>query len=451
MQVKIKFNVVFLIICIVFFLFRLLAFIQTNPGFDIYDSPSYFNPTWTSPTRMPLISYLFTYLGYFGAINLVQTFIGIGSWIFLAYSIANLTPNFGLKIFASIITFSLGVSSPIVAFDSIILSESLTISIFNLVVGFILLFFHNSTILRILGISISLIIYSGLKQTNAHLSLIVVIFILFFVIIEYHKDTRFKSFLFVISSALILNIFFIWIARQNDEINSNVEVTNIIERSFDTYESQNWWLDRGFPGIAYQAYSSPPYQPPIDTTRALPQVKAWEIFEKNSPIELFAMSHLDYLVLAPILPRYFIPHFTDFESIYSPLSRGYRMDQNRLMTNLVSGKVEPFFLENLNLPATIWWQTESGESKFLFLILLLPIILYTYKSTRKGGVINPGVARSVFLLVSFTLMAIWANWHISVNYEMARYLMPWAIVLRILFIICTIALIDNLRKQEISS
>ena len=109
------------------------------------------------------------------------------------------------------------------------------------------------------------------------------------------------------------------------------------------------------------------------------------------------------------------------------------MDQNRLVTNLVSGKVEPFFLENLNLPATIWWQTESGESKFLFLILLLPIILYTYKSTRKGGVINPGVARSVFLLVSFTLMAIWANWHISVNYEMARYLMPWAIVFRILF------------------
>ena len=451
MQVKIKFNIVFFISCLIFFLFRLLAFIQTNPGFDTYDSPSYFNPTWTSPIRMPLISYLFTYLGYFGAINLVQTFIGIGSWIFLAYSIANLTPNVRLKFFATIITFSLGVSSPIVAFDSIILSESLTISIFNLVVGFILLFFHNSTVLRILGISISLIIYSGLKQSNAHLSLILVIPILFFILKEHRKDTRFKSFIFIIASTLILNIFFVWIARQNDEINSNVEVTNIIERSFDTFESQNWWLDKGFPGIAYQAYSSPPYQPPIDTTRALPQVKAWEIFEKNSPIELFALSHIDYLVLAPILPRYFIPHFTDFESIYSPLSRGYRMDQNRLVTNLVSGKVEPFFLENLNLPTTFWWQTESEKSKLLFLLLLLPIILYTYKSTRREGVINLGVARSVFLLVSFTLMAIWANWHISVNYEMARYLMPWAIAMRILFIICTIALIDNLRKREISS
>jgi hypothetical protein len=127
------------------------------------------------------------------------------------------------------------------------------------------------------------------------------------------------------------------------------------------------------------------------------------------------------------------------------------MDQNRLVTNLVSGKVEPFFLENLNLPTTFWWQTESEKSKLLFLLLLLPIILYTYKSTRREGVINLGVARSVFLLVSFTLMAIWANWHISVNYEMARYLMPWAIAMRILFIICTIALIDSLRKREISS
>lgn len=449
MWIKIRFNYIFFILSLVFFFIRFLGFIRTDIGYDTYDSPSYFNPTWTSPIRMPLISYVFSNLGYFGAIGFVQTVVGIGSWIFLAYSISKLSNELLNKVFATLIVFSLGISSPIAAFDSMILSESLTISLFNFIMAFMLLFFQNSKISSIIGISISLILYSGLKQSNAHFSLVFIICLLFFLLIFLRQDSRFNSFCLVLSTALLVNIFFVWTARQNDEINSNVEVTNIIERSFDTYQSQSWWLDRGFPGIAYQAYSSPPTQPPIDTTRSLPQVKAWEKFEKNSPIETFALKHLDYLLLAPILPSYFIPHYSDFESIYSPLSRGYRMDLNRAVTNLDSGTTKPFFLEELNLPPTFWWQTSSVQSKFLFLLIIFPTIFFAYKSSRKADNFNVGVKLSINFLTLFTFMAIWANWHISVNYEMPRYLMPWAIVLRVIFIICIVSLIENTRKRRI--
>jgi hypothetical protein len=448
-QVRVRFISIFLILSLIFFFARFLAFIRTDVGFDTYDSPSYFNPTWTSPIRMPLISYLFSNLGYFGAINFVQTVFGIVSWVFLAYAITKLSDIWIIKFFASLSVFSLGISSPIAAFDSMILSESLTISAFNFVMAFMLLLFQNFRIYSIFGVCISLIVYSGLKQSNAHFSLIFIICLLFLLLSIYPQELRFRSFFFIVAATLLVNIFFVWIARQNDEINSNVEVTNIIERSFDTFQSQSWWLDRGFPGIAYQAYSSPPTQPPIDTTRALPQVKAWEKFEKNSPIEIFALNHVDFLLFAPIIPSHFIPHFTDFESIYSPLSRGYRMDLNRAVTNLVSGNPEPFFLEELNLPTTFWWQTESNSSKFLFLLLIFPVIIFAYKSSRKDNVFTLGTKLSIYFLVLFAFMAIWANWHISVNYEMARYLMPWAIVLRVIFIICVVTLFENLRKRRI--
>jgi ATP/ADP translocase len=125
------------------------------------------------------------------------------------------------------------------------------------------------------------------------------------------------------------------------------------------------------------------------------------------------------------------------------------MDLNRAVTNLVSGNPEPFFLEELNLPTTFWWQTESNSSKFLFLLLIFPVIIFAYKSSRKDNVFTLGTKLSIYFLVLFAFMAIWANWHISVNYEMARYLMPWAIVLRVIFIICVVTLFENLRKRRI--
>jgi hypothetical protein len=445
------FKYVFVVITLIFLVLRFSSFTRTDIGFDPYDSPSYFNPTWDSPVRMPVISYLFSSLKYFGAIVVVQTMIGIIAWIFLSYSISLLISSFSIKTISSLLVYSLALSSPIVAFDSIILSESLTISFYNYIIAFLILFFHNLRTISLFGIVLATIIYAGLKQSNAHFSLVILTFLFIYLILNY-KLINYKSIKFLtISTAVIINIFFIIIARQNDEINSNVEVTNIIERSFDTYALQNYWIELGFPGIAYQAYSSPPLQPPIGKTRSLPQVKAWEQFEKRSPIEIYAIKNLDFLILAPLKPNLFIPHFTDFESILSPIVKGYRLDQNRLLPNLVSGSSEPFYLEELNLPRTLWWQEKSNESKLLFLILIAPILLFLLLSAKISSKL-PQVGRHLVILVlPVTVVSIWATWHISVNYEMSRYLMPWAISIRILFIVTLVVLFERLREGWLSN
>jgi hypothetical protein len=420
---------------------------RTDIGFDPYDSPSYFSPTWDSPIRMPIISYLFSTLEYFGAIVFVQTMIGIIAWIFLSYAISLLTSTTTIKTISSLLVYSLALSSPIVAFDSIILSESLTISFYNLTLAFLILFFNNFRTISLFGIIVATIIYAGLKQSNAHFSIIILMFLFIYLILN-HKSINYK---FVkvpaVSIAITVNIFFIVIARENDEINSNVEVTNIIERSFDTYALQNYWLELGFPGIAYQTYSSFPLQPPIDETRSLPQVKAWEQFEKNSPIEIYAIKNLDFLILAPIAPKLFIPHFTDFESILSPLVRGYRLDQNRSLPNLASGSSDPFYLEDMNLPKTFWWQEKSNNSKLLFFILIAPVLLFLLLSIKISRKLPQATRHLIVFLLPINIVSIWASWHISVNYEMARYLMPWAISLRILFIITSVVLLERLSKD----
>ena len=117
----------FFVLTLIFFILRFFSFMRTDIGFDPYDSPSYFSPTWDSPIRMPIISYLFSFLEYFGAIVFVQTMIGIIAWIFLSYAISLLISSTTIKTISSLLVYSLALSSPIVAFDSIILSESLTI------------------------------------------------------------------------------------------------------------------------------------------------------------------------------------------------------------------------------------------------------------------------------------------------------------------------------------
>jgi hypothetical protein len=418
---------------------------RTGIGYDPYDSLSYFNPTWNSPIRMPMISYLFSSLEYFGAIVFTQTIIGIIGWVFLAYAISLLVSSTNIKTISSLLVYSLALSSPIVAFDSIILSESLTISFYNIIIAFLILYFLNMRTIYLFGIVIVIIIYAGLKQSNAHFSLIILIFLFIYLILNY-KLNDFKIIKsLAVSIAVIVNIFFIVIARQNDEINSMVEVTNIIERSFDTYALQNYWLEIGFPGIAYQAYSSFPLEPPIGKTRALPQVKAWEQFEKNSPIEIYAVKNLDFLIFAPIKPNLFIPHFTDFESILSTIVRGYRLDQNRLLPNLASGTSEPFYLEDMNLLRTFWWQEKSNQSKLLFLVLLAPILLFLLQSAKISSKLPQASRHLIIFLLPITFVSIWASWHISANYEMGRYLMPWAISLRILFIVTFVVLLERLK------
>lgn len=420
-----------LFICI-----RFISIFESTVYFDPYDSPSYFAPTLSNPLRMPFISYFFSWISYYGGIVLLQSLIAIFSWCFLAYAVSRVLLSNIAKILSLISILSLGLTSPIVEHDILMLSESLTISFFNLIVGSVILYKINQNLGIVLTICLSTIIYAGIKQSNSYFSMIILL-LLFIAIVTSSKSTRRKiwTIALCVTPAMIVNVWLINIGRQNNLIANQVVLTNIIERTYDDYLAQKWWLDSGLPAIAFQRYTSPYTLPPINMTRNSAQVKAWELGENNLVLEKFAFSDLRFLVFAPLDPKSYISVFTDHEAIFNPLAKGTRLASNNSYLNLEPNQKPG--MKNLNLPLTFWWSDNANYSKALLVILILPIVLVLIFHSRKNY-----NSKLIQIFIVFFAVNVWAIWHISVTYELTRYLLPWAIFLRIISIISLGSLID---------
>jgi len=432
-----------------FVIIRLITIYTSSIGFDPYDSPSYFQPTWSNPMRMPFISYSFSWISYFGGIVLTQSVIAILSWCYLAWNVSTLGKTIFSKNLSVLLITSLGLTSPVVEHDLLILSESLTISIFNFIIGSLILYGIKNQTVILLTTCLFLIFYSGLKQSNSYFSIVIVIFMVILVLKSNKANLRKKLIsLFILVLTTLANLFLINIGRQNDIISNQVLITNVIERTYDDFSSQKWWLNLGLPAIAYQKYTSPYTLPPINMTRNSPQIKAWESGENNLLLEKSAFSNINYLVFAPLNPKAYVNVFTDYESIFTPLAKGTRLDTNYSYLNLDTSKAQERV--SLNLPLTLWWSDNSFYSKFLLLIFLVPIILFLFLQTSNRYKFR-NTNNFVQFFVLFFFLNVWAIWHISVTYELTRYLLPWAIFLRIISVISLIYSVDMLWNNKLKS
>jgi len=432
----------FILIAFLFILIRLNAVYQSTVYFDPFDSPSYFEPSLSNPLRMPVISYFFSWISFFGAIVLIQSLIAILSWCFLAWTIFKIFTKNISKFLSIILIFSLGLSSPTVEHDILLLSESLTISIFNFIIGCLILYKIKYSFLVLSFASLFTLLYAGIKQSNSYFSFII-LFILFFSIILANKDKYKKMWIIVlvITPSLIANIWLLNLGRENNLINNQVVLTNVIERTYDDFAAQDWWLNRGLPAIAYQRYTAPYTLPPINMTRNSPQIKAWESGENSLLLERFAISDLKFLLFAPLDPKAFINVFTDHESIYAPLAKGTRLEANNSYLNLDPNQ-EPR-AGKLDLPLTLWWSDNTTYSKILLFVIFFPIILFLIFRDQRNKFFT------LFqFFISFFALNVWAIWHISVTYELTRYLLPWAIFIRVLSIIAICLLIDLVNKSK---
>lgn len=436
-------------ILISFVIIRLLTVYTSSVGFDPYDSPSYFQPTWSNPMRMPIISYLLSWISYYGGIVLTQSLVAILSWCYLAWAISKLGKSIFAKNLSVLLVSSLGLTSPVVEHDLLILSESLTISIFNFVIGSLIIFKINNKTSILITTCFFLIFYSGLKQSNSYFSLIVVIFLIIIILKSTIGNQKKKLIsLLILILTTIANIFLLNVGRQNNIISNQVLITNVIERTYDSYPSQKWWLDLGFPAIAYQNYTSPYTLPPVNMTRNTPQVKAWEDGENNLLLEKSAFSNIKFLFFAPLNPEAYIEVFTDYESIFIPFAKGSRLDTNYSYLNLDSSMTQERV--SLSLPLTFWWSDNSNYSKILLFLILSPIILFLILQSNVR--LNFKIANSLIkFFVVFLILNVWAIWHISVTYELNRYLLPWAIFLRIISVISLICSIDILWNYRLQS
>jgi hypothetical protein len=177
-------------------------------------------------------------------------------------------------------------------------------------------------------------------------------------------------------------------------------MVNIIERTYDDYGKQKYWLDQGFPAIAYQVYGSAPFRTPGEMTADTPQVKAWKQTEYSYPTEKFILGNPIFATFAPVAPRLFIQHYSFYESIFPPLASGVIESEKTIDLNSKTMNVIPNYLSKLELPRTFWWPESEYTIKFLLISIFGTIFISLLILLRNKGDYN----LKVILLFSYLFL-----------------------------------------------
>jgi hypothetical protein len=226
-------------------------------------------------------------------------------------------------------------------------------------------------------------------------------------------------------------------------------MVNIIERTYDDFDKQQYWLNQGFPAIAYQVYGSAPFRTPGEMTADTPQVKAWKQTEYSYPTEKFILGNPIFATFAPVIPYIFIDQYSFYESIFPPLATGVIESDKTIDLNSKTMNVIPNYLTKLELPRTFWWPKSEASIKILLITIFSTIFISLLILSRMKDEYNLRLILVCSYL--FFVLGTWANWNVALVYTLDRLLTPWAIQLRLTFIIAIIYLINLiLSKQDFS-
>lgn len=425
-----KINITTLIfLCLAFFTIRLIVIFQNSAGYDFQDSDSYFKFTLSRPIRMPLITLVFSEIEYYGALSLIQVSISSLAWIALAISISKFLPSFKLLGFFLILV--LGISSPVVELDSLVLSESFTLSALIFALATFFLYLNNPNTKFALTHIFFIFLFSQLKQSTLVLGSI---WILVFLLIFYLTINVSKYLVYVISLLLLMINILIWnLVSENVIHDRQLSSTLIIEKSFFSSELREYWLNQGFPPDAYLIYGGPPFDIPIQAVRNLHSIKSWENQTESNPSFRLIRDNPFFALLAPLFPKTYIENYGYLNSILPALASGtnYAVDQD-FRDGRFPEQSSPWIYD-WPLPKTIYWNESFNSQKYFLIFLFGNFILFSL--IRKNYFNNFDKQRlAINLILLFFLGSIWVNWLVTA-YGYTRYLMPYSVGLRVILII----------------
>jgi len=411
---------------ITFIYIRVSAVYQSSTGFDFADTPSYFIFSLKDPVRMPLITLLFSKIQYFGAITILQVILSSIAWVFLASSLYLFSPKF--KFFGLLLVLSLGITSPVVELDTLILSESLTVSFLILALGSLVFYLKSKNFSWIFVHIIFILLFSQIKQSSVYLGLLwIFIFSTLIILYETDKNKKIKLAILLLPTFLIYFIT-LNIVGENSLHNRQLSNTLIIEKSFFTEELRDYWFGQGFPPQAFLIYAGMPYNIPIEMVREQITVKAWEKNTEINPSYRLLKDQPTYALIAPIYPGYFIKNYGYLNSILPPLASGTQYAINQVYRDGRFPSEKLPWIENWTLPSLVWWSSEFTIQKYILLFLYINIFVFALLTFNK----KPTNDSSSILLLFFVFWlhaAIWGNW-LAAPYRYERYLAPYAIGLR---------------------
>jgi hypothetical protein len=174
--------------------------------------------------------------------------------------------NNQLKLSLSILLFSLALSSPLLEQHTILMSESLSVSLLVFIATALANYLRKRTQISAAILYCFLILFAGVKISNSDLVFIIIILFIFFNILIENKS-RWLSIILGALVPLVFTTFFIYLGSQAKITLNLVSTTNIIERSYDDLNLRDWYLQNDFPGISYTQYVLPQDEPPIKKIR----------------------------------------------------------------------------------------------------------------------------------------------------------------------------------------
>lgn len=437
------FDSIFILALSLFFcITRIITIYDNAAGYDFSDSASYFIFTLDEPTRMPLITFLFSSIQYFGAITLIQVIISSLAWILLAISIFIFLPI--LKNLGFILILLLGVSTAVVELDTLILSESLTLSFLILSLATLFLYFYYNKNLFLLFHLVSLVLFSQIKQSTLIIgSLWIVVFVL--LIYANKSSTRITftvNLLFFL--AFIINLLTWSTVSKNTLHDRQLSTTSIIEKSFFSEELRNYWLGQGFPAEAFTVYGGPPFNIPIQAVRSLHSVKLWENNTESNPSFRLFKNRPIYTLVAPLAPNIYITNYGYLNSVLPALASGTDYVQNQEFRDSRYLGQKSDWIKNWNLPKTFFWSDNFLNQKIILIFMFSNLMIFAFTSFSRSQ--NHNYSNTTLIIISLVfLLAIWVNWLLTAyNYE--RYLIPYSVGLRVICIVIFCLNLDTLRS-----
>ncbi len=419
-----------------------------DPGFDPYDSATYFNFTLNNPVRLPIVTAIYSSIKFFDLIIIFQCLVSILAWVYCAKVMRSFFTNNKLKLSLSILLFSLALSSPVLEQHTILMSESLSVSLLVLVVASLANYLRNKNQISAAIFYLFLICFAGVKISNSYLVFIVIILFIFFnILIE--NNSKWSSMILGSLVPLIFTTFFIYLGSQANITLKLVNTTNIIERSYDDLELRQWYLQNDFPGISYTQYVLPQDEPPIAKVINSPQVKKWLQVQGSDLVIKYLIEHPLFTIFAPLKPSLFIDGYTDFESIFPYLTMGtINQNNTNLFSNInaINMTREPDYLRALTSNKLPFWSTGKWAYSLFPSIIFLLIGVNLYMIRKLKNYTNEKNFITFLMIVTF--LGIWSNWHFTVNYDMHRFLLPWSVLLRILAIFSLVSIVNQISLNK---
>jgi hypothetical protein len=438
MRVKKKSNfIIGILVSVVYLVYRTSNVFIVKPFFDDFDSPAYFDFQLYPSFRTHGITAVFATIQNEFLIALFQAVIGSMVWIYLWIVIMEKINSNILNALFTISSFIFASSSIIVEHDSVMLSESLSIS------STILLF---ATTIKIIGASqqissktfyawaFAYVWFFSTKTPNSVLMPLIIAPLIYIFFVNY-KFIRMK---FIAIITLGLSIFS-FVSSLSSDVSKTLNTAGTIHNRL--------WLDdrwrdelllSGYPKFSHEIWlehgRSDLGVPPDQAVVNLPEYKKWWADEGENFLIKFTLTNPDYAVFGPVALPFLNPTFSYKQTLLSGWSQGTDM------TFELPG------FKNSVLQRTIFWPDEPEKAYLALSLGFIAIGLSLFVLVKYNN-------RSVFYLIILSLFYIflWSyfNWWFgSKPVDMTRHNLAAAIMFRLLAIFSIFYTIDLVIRQK---